>query len=301
MKKIICEVCGAAYADSLNRCPICGSVQNVIPPTPVSHKQVEVDDVPERRYPNGGKYSKSNSRKRKKLKVVIAFQRDYVKYIATGLALIMLLVLLLSLFIRSCNNDSGRPPVEIGGTTAPTTNPTTNTDPTQIACTGIELSDTEITFSEAGATHKLTAIPAPEDTTDILSFTTGNANVATVGDDGTITAVGNGYALITVQCGSKKAYCNVTVEIPEPTEPPLVYKLNYEDVTLRIGVAGAGSFRLYLRDQYGERVDVDWVASKDGIVSIVGNTIKGIAKGTVKVSATHEGKTYTCIVRVVKG
>ncbi len=309
MNKIICEVCGAAYPDTGNRCPICGCVRNTIPTTPVSQKKVDTDRNGDQRYNNGGKYSKSNVRRRKRQNFLREFPKEYVKYIAVGVAIFLLFALLLGLIIRSCNNDGGKPPVEIGGTTESTTEATTEATtegtteplPTGKPCTSIVLSSQFVNLTEAGGTHKLTATLTPEDTTENLIFTTSDPNVVTVGDDGTLTAVNDGTATITVTCGSSVATCLVTVQIPEPTEPVREYKINYTDVTLTIGKAGYDRFSLYLRDQYGERVDVQWVASKDGIVKISGNTIKGVSRGTIKVSTTYEGKTYSCIVRVANG
>ena len=305
MNKIICEVCGAAYPDTVNRCPICGCVRNTIPSTPVSHKKVDVDGSGEQRS-SGGKYSKSNIRKKKRQAILQEFPKEYIKYIAVGVAVFMLFALLLGLIVRSCNNDGGKPPIEIGGTTEPTTEATTEDTteatseplPTGRPCTAINLSSLFVEIKVAGGTHKLTATLTPEDTTENLSFVSSNPAVATVGDDGTITAVSDGTATITVTCGTVVATCQVTVQIPEPTEPVIEYKISHKDVTLYIGKAGWDRFGLYLKDPDGERMDVEWVASKDGVVKISNNTIKGIAPGVVYVRTTFEGKTYSCKVIV---
>lgn len=61
-----------------------------------------------------------------------------------------------------------------------------------------------------GETAVLTAAAQPENTTDTLTWTTGNEAVATVAD-GVVTAVGAGSTVITAVCGSVKAECAVTV------------------------------------------------------------------------------------------
>ena len=50
-------------------------------------------------------------------------------------------------------------------------------------------------------------------------------------------------------------------------------------------------------------LEVEWKADKEGIVTIEGNKITGLAANLVgtNVSATYEGETYTCIVRVKQG
>ena len=64
------------------------------------------------------------------------------------------------------------------------------------------------------------------------------------------------------------------------------------------GNSSERAFTLKLIDQDGNAADVVWDASEEGIVSIDGNTITAVADGTVTVSATYEGVTYSCIVRV---
>ncbi len=65
----------------------------------------------------------------------------------------------------------------------------------------------------AGGTVKLEYAMSPsENNFDKAVFTSDNPDVATVAEDGTITAVGPGTATITVTCGSAKDVCTVTVE-----------------------------------------------------------------------------------------
>ena len=78
-----------------------------------------------------------------------------------------------------------------------------------VPCTSITLSETELTFT-ASATQKLTATVEPENTTEVISWETSNADVATVAD-GMVKAIGNGSAVITARCGDCSDTCNVSV------------------------------------------------------------------------------------------
>ena len=60
------------------------------------------------------------------------------------------------------------------------------------------------------------------------------------------------------------------------------------------------SFNLRLKDSNGKTLEVEWTADKDGIVTIEGNKITGIAVGETEISTTYEGTTYICIVRVLE-
>lgn len=74
----------------------------------------------------------------------------------------------------------------------------------------VTLDKTELTLAVDGsAALKATVLPA-EATDKTVTWTTSNANVATV-DNGNVTAVGVGTATITATAGGKTATCNVTV------------------------------------------------------------------------------------------
>ena len=78
-----------------------------------------------------------------------------------------------------------------------------------IACTGITLDQTELTFDGEGS-QTLTATVVPSDTTDIVVWSSSNKSIATV-ENGVVTAKKNGSATITATCGSQTANCKVTV------------------------------------------------------------------------------------------
>ena len=63
-----------------------------------------------------------------------------------------------------------------------------------------------------GATGKLTATVLPENADDkTVTWSSSDTEVATVGNDGTVTAVSIGEATITARAGGKTAVCVVTV------------------------------------------------------------------------------------------
>lgn len=102
---------------------------------------------------------------------------------------------------------------------------------TKVNVTSVTLNRSSLTFTELGACVHLTASVSPENATDKrIAFTSSNPSVATVSEDGLVTAVSEGSAVITVTTadGGKTATCAVTVDLPEPeptettapTEPP---------------------------------------------------------------------------------
>ena len=81
-----------------------------------------------------------------------------------------------------------------------------------IAVGGITLSETTAKL-EIGSTITLTATVSPENATEpAVTWSSDNTAVATV-EDGVVTAVGVGEAIITAKAGEMTAECKVTVEI----------------------------------------------------------------------------------------
>ena len=92
-----------------------------------------------------------------------------------------------------------------------------------IAVTGVTLDKTTLSLEE-GATGNLVATVAPSNASyKAVSFTSSDEAIATVDDNGLVTAVKAGTADITVESlmdGSKTAVCTLTVTEPEPEPEP---------------------------------------------------------------------------------
>ena len=73
------------------------------------------------------------------------------------------------------------------------------------------------------------------------------------------------------------------------------WKANHSDVSITVGE----SFTLTVKNGAGEAAEgVAWTASEDGIVSVSGTTVTGVAPGIVTLKCTVNGTTVECIVRV---
>lgn len=87
-----------------------------------------------------------------------------------------------------------------------------------IAVTSVTLSEKTLTLA-AGGTKKLSAVVEPDDASSkTVTWESSNEAVATVGTDGTVTAVAEGDAKITAKAGDQKAECAVTVTKATPAE-----------------------------------------------------------------------------------
>lgn len=77
-------------------------------------------------------------------------------------------------------------------------------------CTAISLDKNAITVNNAEGTSQITAALTPADTTDSLTWTSSNTNVASVDSSGLVTVHGIGTATITATCGEQTATVTVT-------------------------------------------------------------------------------------------
>lgn len=80
---------------------------------------------------------------------------------------------------------------------------------TKVPCTGIVLSADTLSFT-ATDTQTLTATVQPSNTTDVVTWSVSPTGVVIV-NNGVVTPVANGSAVITATCGTQSATCNVTV------------------------------------------------------------------------------------------
>ena len=108
-----------------------------------------------------------------------------------------------------------------------------------VTVTAITLDKATLAIQQ-GESGKLNASVTPANSTEALTWTSSNKNVATVAADGTVTAVAPGTAVITAAASSgAKAPCTVTVAKRALSPPPL-----YEDSNVKI------SFVRIERDKY---------------------------------------------------
>ena len=129
----------------------------------------------------------------------------------------------------------------------------------------------------------------PKKTASQLTWKSGNKKVATVNENGIVTAVGAGTAKITVSTfNKKKATCTVTVNTPVPTATPEPVVGTITSLTIKLGDVVADDETIVIPN---EAVTASWIAEGD-VASYYYRVLD--ASGTIVVSkdATSE-KSYT--------
>ena len=137
----------------------------------------------------------------------------------------------------------------------------------------------------------LVATVEPSDADDkTLTWTSSDENVATV-DNGKITAVGKGSAVITASAGTLKVTCQVTVIYP-------VNSVSLDKSTAQIEEEETVSLKATV-DTEDPDVKVEWSSDDTSVASVDENgTVTGMRLGTATVTATVGDKSATCQVTV---
>lgn len=232
MSKIICDVCGTSYPDTAECCPICGCTPDMAgklmgedlleetaggQETP-NKKIFDFDEVngeageDEEAYDDGD-YDDEE-------------EEDEEPQSHNTLAVIVLTVLIALLLMAAGFIFVRFFLPNMGGKSAAATETTeaavTETTDLSIPCQELYIiSGKTVELSEQGQMFLLHVKASPENTTDPIIYTSQDESIATVTEDGKVTAVSEGETTITIRCGVSTMECPVIVKyVEETTVPP---------------------------------------------------------------------------------
>ncbi len=163
-----------------------------------------------------------------------------------------------------------------------------------VSASGITLNTQDMTLL-VGQTDRLTAIVEPENTTDkTLTWGSDNEAIATVGTDGTVTAVSVGVANITATCGDVSATCKVTVNPITAT----TVTINVPDTEVYVGDKVTLSATV-APDNTTDK-NITWSCSTPEIATIDAQSgeLTALAPGEAKITATCGDISGTATVTV---
>lgn len=171
-----------------------------------------------------------------------------------------------------------------------TTAPPQPTEPAQNAETDVlKLDHEDVSLYHTGERFTIRAALGGNavDRSDV-SWSSSDPDVAAV-DNGVVTAVGAGMAVITAHYQGKTALCIVRCQLQDYS-----WRASHTDVTIAVGE----SFRLSVSNYSGEKAGVVWSMDQEGIVSVDGGKVTGLAPGIVTLFVTVDDQNIWCIVRV---
>lgn len=169
--------------------------------------------------------------------------------------------------------------------------------PASVSVSSVSISITAKEIN-VGETLQLSATVSPSNATDkTLSWSSSNANVASVSPTGLVTGKAEGSADIKATCGGKSATCKITVK--KPTIPVSSVELDETNITLKEG--DTKTLKATVKPDNATDKTVTWGSSKPDIAS-VDNTgkVTAIKEGIASITATCGGKSASCKVTVEK-
>lgn len=148
-----------------------------------------------------------------------------------------------------------------------------------------------------GKSDTLTATISPSNATSkSISWSSSNTNVATVSSDGTVKAVGAGYATITAKSNNgKTAQCTVTA-----TDPVVdVTSVSLNQTSLSLTTGNSSILAASVLPSNATNKTITWLSSNTNVVTVSGGLVKAVAAGSATITArSNNGKTAICTVTV---
>ncbi len=160
---------------------------------------------------------------------------------------------------------------------------------------GLTLDKTALTL-QVGDTSKLTATVFGAAENEKVSWTTSDASIVTVGQDGQLEAKKAGEAVITVAAGNWKASCTVTVTEKETPEKEGGLTLDKTALTLQVGDTSKLTATVF---GAAENEKVSWTTSDASIVTVEQDgQVKAKRAGKAVITVTAGSWKASCTVTV---
>ncbi len=308
MSKIICEICGTSYPETATQCPICGCVR----PADAHSVAGDTNEKTGYTYVKGGRFSKSNVRKRNSAVQASArdaeiIETDSKSKDSRGLVITAVLLLLAIIAVVIYIAVRFLMPPEILKNPDPAGTSTADTTK-EVLCSDIYLDVRKIVLAEQDESRMLYATLWPSDTTEEVSFESSDESVVTVSQSGKVTAVGPGTAEITVTCGEVSVTCEVectfeiestddTTDSTEGTEDTTQtvdteFMLNRKDITFS---HKGESWVIY--DGNVALTSITWSSDNEAVATITNGKVVAVGSGDTKVHAEYNGQKVSCIIR----
>lgn len=339
MSKVVCDVCGTAYAETSNMCPICGTAK-----TEVSRSADGAEEAGSGyAYVKGGRFSQSNVRKHNSGKRELPRTTDVPKsqkpakeeepkekpqrrrekpqqeepedQQPSNIGLIIVVVVLLLAIISLCAYIAISY-IEMNNARESTSESTpggSNGPAQEIPCTGIDIEGVAVhTFNEKTDELLVTVVVQPADTTDLITWNYDSSIVKVIqsGSQWIIVPVGPGETVVKVNCGAFSdtisITSNVTIE-PDPTEP--TEPTDPTDPTKPGFVLELTKTDITLF-YYGEKAtiyngsldasEITWYSDNEEVATIENGVVSAVAHGNCTVYGAYGDQIVSCTVRCTK-
>ena len=161
-----------------------------------------------------------------------------------------------------------------------------------IPVSAVVLNKTSLSLAR-GASETLKATVSPSDASDkTVKWNSDNPSVATVDQDGQVTAVNSGAATITASAGNVSATCAVSVFVPVTS-----VTLNSANLTLSVGETALLEATVHPEDATDK--NVTWYSSNPDVAAVDGGRITAVGFGQTVITAQAGALSAECLVTVL--
>jgi uncharacterized protein YjdB len=169
-------------------------------------------------------------------------------------------------------------------------------EPVQEVPVTIHLNKELMSSLSVGSSQTLVATLSPKDAVATIVWSSDNESVAVVNEEGEVTGVAPGSAIVTAAVGEEKATCKVVVTAAKAT----AIEINPSKLKLE---QGAQATLEVIATPAGAAVeDLEWSAKDKNIVTVVDGVVTavGVGKSTITVISHKGDLAAVCQVEVVK-
>ena len=165
-----------------------------------------------------------------------------------------------------------------------------------IPVTSVTLNKTSLTLTEQ-ETFQLSATVSPDNATDkTVTWSSSNTAIATVSQDGLVSAIAVGSTTITATAGEKKATCTVTVS--RKVVPATSITLDYVNIEMAKGKMVTLHATVLPEDATDKAVT--WKSSNTTVATVSNNgNVTAIKAGSATITASIGGLSASCVVKVI--
>ena len=168
---------------------------------------------------------------------------------------------------------------------------TVNVSKKIIPVTSVTLSKTSLSMIKGEATT-LTATVKPDDATDkSVSWSSSDATIASVDQNGKVTALAGGSVTIRAAAGEKYATCAVNITVP-------VSSVSLDQSTLSLIKGESATLTATVNPSDATNKTVSWSTSNSSVATVINGVVKAIGGGSATITVNASGKTAICAVTV---
>ncbi len=167
----------------------------------------------------------------------------------------------------------------------------------EVPATGVTVDPESVEIME-GKTCQLKATVSPEGADQTVEWTAQQSSIATVDENGLVTAISPGETRIYVRSSAypdMTAYCEVTV-----TQDGTLKGIALDASEIQLQVGKSRTLTVIYQPEYATNKNVSWTSSNQSVAKVKDGTVTALEEGTATITATSEegGFTASCNVTV---